>query len=38
MNINLDMVLMIQLIQFVHDKLKLKPLNISFCDVIFILP
>ena len=34
MNINLDMVLMLQLIQYVHAVLKLKLLNISSCDVI----
>ena len=38
MNINLDMVLMIQLIQCVLAELKLKPLNISSCDVIYTLP
>ena len=35
MNINLDMVLVIQSIPCVHLEIKLKPLNISSCVVIF---
>ena len=35
MNANLDMVLVIQSILCVHADLKLKPMNISSCIVIF---